>query len=104
MSSLYEIKRLKHDTELKADIVISTIQKLFAVLTGQQLSEELEVPFLPSDFKKKNGYKRSVELSKEYDLYRQDYCGCIFSKAERENGYSSHSSQTLAVGLRKNMI
>ena len=51
---------------------------------GQQLSEELEVPFLPSDFKKKNGYKRSVELSKEYDLYRQDYCGCIFSKAERE--------------------
>lgn len=71
---------------------------------GQQLSEELEVPFLPSDFKKKNGYKRSVELSKEYDLYRQDYCGCIFSKAERENGYSSYSSQTLAVGLRKNMI
>ena len=51
---------------------------------GQQLSEELEVPFLPSDFKKKNGYKRSVELSKEYDLYRQDYCGCIFSKAERD--------------------
>ena len=51
---------------------------------GQQLSEELAVPFLPSDFKKKNGYKRSVELSKEYDLYRQDYCGCIFSKAERE--------------------
>ena len=71
---------------------------------GQQLSEELEVPFLPSDFKKKNGYKRSVELSKEYDLYRQDYCGCIFSKAAKENGYSSHSSQTLAVGLRKNMI
>lgn len=42
MSSLYEIKRLKHDTELKADIVISTIQKLFAVLTGQQLSEDSE--------------------------------------------------------------
>ena len=74
---------------------------------GQQLSEELEVPFLPSDFKKKNGYKRSVELSKEYDLYRQDYCGCIFSKAEREtqkNDDCSHSSPTLAVGLRKNMI
>lgn len=64
---------------------------------GQQLSEELEVPFLPSDFKKKNGYKRSVELSKEYDLYRQDYCGCIFSKAEREtqkNDDCSHSSPT----------
>lgn len=39
---------------------------------------------LPSDFKKKNGYKRSIELSAEYDLYRQDYCGCIFSKRERE--------------------
>ena len=38
---------------------------------------------LPSDFKKKNGYKRSTELSKQYDLYRQDYCGCAFSKAER---------------------
>ncbi len=37
-----------------------------------------------SDFKKKNGYKRSVELSKEYGLYRQDYCGCIFSNMERE--------------------
>lgn len=40
--------------------------------------------FLFSDFKKKNGYKRSIELSKEYGLYRQDYCGCVFSKAERD--------------------
>lgn len=40
--------------------------------------------FLPSDFKKKNGYKRSIELSKMFDLYRQDYCGCSFSKAQRE--------------------
>ncbi len=51
---------------------------------GERLSAEYEVPFLPSDFKKKNGYKRSVELSAEYGLYRQDYCGCIFSKQERE--------------------
>ncbi|MGN0377277.1 MAG: epoxyqueuosine reductase QueH [Suilimivivens sp.] len=51
---------------------------------GERLSEEYGVPFLPSDFKKKNGYKRSVELSAEYGLYRQDYCGCIFSKRERE--------------------
>jgi hypothetical protein len=42
------------------------------------------VDYLFSDFKKKNGYKRSIELSKEYDLYRQNYCGCIFSKKERE--------------------
>lgn len=42
------------------------------------------VKFLYSDFKKKNGYKRSIELSEEYNLYRQNYCGCIFSKQERE--------------------
>jgi predicted adenine nucleotide alpha hydrolase (AANH) superfamily ATPase len=42
------------------------------------------VNFLPSDFKKKNGYKRSIELSHRFDLYRQDFCGCSFSKAQRE--------------------
>lgn len=46
---------------------------------GERIAGETGVAFLPSDFKKKNGYKRSVELSKEYDLYRQDYCGCIYS-------------------------
>lgn len=46
---------------------------------GEQLGKEMEIAFLPSDFKKKNGYKRSVELSKEYDLYRQNYCGCVYS-------------------------
>ena len=50
---------------------------------GERLAVEYGTAFLPSDFKKKNGYKRSVELSKEYGLYRQDYCGCIFSRAER---------------------
>ena len=40
--------------------------------------------FLFSDFKKKNGYKRSIELSAEYNLYRQDYCGCVYSKMEKE--------------------
>lgn len=51
---------------------------------GQTIGEKYEIQFLPSDFKKKNGYKRSVELSTENDLYRQDYCGCIYSKLERE--------------------
>ena len=46
---------------------------------GQRLGEEYEVEYLLSDFKKKNGYKRSIELSKIYGLYRQDYCGCEFS-------------------------
>lgn len=51
---------------------------------GEELSEKYKVKWLPSDFKKKNGYKRSIELSQEYQLYRQDYCGCIYSKLERE--------------------
>lgn len=49
---------------------------------GEKLSRRYGVAFLPSDFKKKDGYKRSIELSKEYDLYRQDYCGCVFSRRE----------------------
>ena len=46
---------------------------------GLSLEEEYPVKYLVSDFKKKNGYKRSIELSREYGLYRQDYCGCEFS-------------------------
>ena len=47
---------------------------------GEELSREYSVKFLYADFKKKEGYKRSIELSKKYELYRQDYCGCRFSK------------------------
>ena len=47
---------------------------------GVKLAEEYGVSYLLSDFKKKNGYKRSIELSKQYGLYRQNYCGCEFSK------------------------
>lgn len=47
---------------------------------GEALAQEYGVTWLPSDFKKKNGYKRSIELSAEYDLYRQNYCGCVYSK------------------------
>lgn len=49
---------------------------------GEELAVEYKIPYLHSDFKKKDGYKRSIELSKEYHLYRQEYCGCIFSKQE----------------------
>lgn len=51
---------------------------------GEEMGEKYGVSYLNSDFKKKNGYKRSTELSKEYNLYRQDYCGCVFSMRERE--------------------
>ena len=50
---------------------------------GEEIAKRYGVKFLPSDFKKRNGYKRSIELSKEFELYRQDYCGCIFSKNQR---------------------
>jgi len=51
---------------------------------GGRLAAEYHVRHLPSDFKKRNGYRRSIELSREYDLYRQDYCGCIYSRRDRD--------------------
>ena len=51
---------------------------------GKLLESKYQVKYLYSDFKKKNGYKRSIELSKIYHLYRQNYCGCIYSKQEKD--------------------
>ena len=51
---------------------------------GGRLAEELGIAFLHSDFKKQNGYKRSIELSAQYHLYRQNWCGCVYSRQERE--------------------
>lgn len=51
---------------------------------GEELSTKYNINYLYADFKKKNGYKRSIELSNIYHLYRQDYCGCIYSKVERD--------------------
>ena len=59
---------------------------------GENLNKEFKPTYLYADFKKKNGYKRSIELSQEYGLYRQDYCGCIYSKKERELAKLSHIS------------
>lgn len=62
---------------LKNSAVLNTL--------GEKIGREEDIKYLLSDFKKRNGYKRSVELSKKYNLYRQDYCGCEFSKRDREN-------------------
>ncbi|MDO5018710.1 MAG: epoxyqueuosine reductase QueH [Lagierella massiliensis] len=51
---------------------------------GEKIAEEYGVKHLPNDFKKKDGYKKSVEFSKSWNIYRQDYCGCPFSKREAE--------------------
>ncbi len=89
----YELRMRKaaeKANELGADYFTTTLsisphknaQKLNEI--GAKLSAEYDVNYLFSDFKKRNGYKRSCELSAEYGLYRQNYCGCTFSKAEAE--------------------
>jgi predicted adenine nucleotide alpha hydrolase (AANH) superfamily ATPase len=59
---------------------------------GEQAAEEFGVEYLPTDLKKKDGFKRSVELSRQYGLYRQDYCGCEFSK-RKEKGESKKQKE-----------
>lgn len=59
-------------------------QRLNAI--GGELAEEYGVPYLYSDFKKREGYKRSIQLSADYGLYRQDYCGCVYSKRDSQSG------------------
>lgn len=51
---------------------------------GAEYSKKYDIPYLYSDFKKRNGYKRSIELSAEYGLYRQNYCGCVYSRMQSE--------------------
>lgn len=78
----------KHAAEQKADyfattLTISPLKNAEAINEiGEQLAKEYGVKWLPSDFKKKNGFKRSGELSRQYGLYRQNYCGCVFSQRQ----------------------
>jgi hypothetical protein len=87
--SCYEMRLLKSAQEAKErgfDYFATTLSispmKNSQVLCdiGEKVGKIVGVEYLPSDFKKKNGYKRSVELSNEYNLYRQDYCGCSYSR------------------------
>ena len=59
---------------------------------GLKLEAETGVVFVWSDFKKKDGYRRSIELSREYNLYRQDWCGCVYSREERERKIALRSA------------
>lgn len=61
---------------------------------GQELSEKYGVEYLKADFKKQEGYKKSIVLSKKYNLYRQHYCGCIYSKLEQERLSAQHLKET----------
>ena len=62
---------------------------------GFSVAEEYGVKWLPSDFKKKEGYKRSIELSKQYNLYRQNFCGCAFSKKDAETAENTEFGKAL---------
>ena len=70
---------------------LKNAEKLNAI--GEAAGERYGVRYLPSDFKKKGGYQRSIELSREYGLYRQDYCGCAFSKAERAGRFADRGKK-----------
>lgn len=61
---------------------------------GQELEEKYGISYLYADFKKKNGYKRSIELSTKYQLYRQNYCGCVYSKRETEERRKKNEEYT----------
>ena len=65
-------------------LTLSPLKDSEAINTiGSRLEQETGMKYLPTDFKKRNGYLRSIELSAEYDLYRQNYCGCIYSKRDQ---------------------
>lgn len=82
-------KTARMAAENKSDYFTTTLtisplknaQKLNEI--GEGLGKKYGVSFLPSDFKKKDGYKRSIELSNLFGLYRQNYCGCVYSKREK---------------------
>ncbi len=61
---------------------------------GAKLENEYGISYLFSDFKKQNGYKRSTEISNEYDMYRQYYCGCVFSKKQRDDEIASRQRES----------
>ncbi len=77
--------------ELNADYFTTTLtisphkDSAFINSAGREISLDTGIPYLFSDFKKRNGYKRSIQLSAEYNLYRQNFCGCIYSKNNSED-------------------
>lgn len=90
---------VKAAKEYGADFVTTTLSisphkdAPFINEAGAELAAKYGAVWLYSDFKKKGGYFRSIELSKEYDLYRQDFCGCVYSKVQREREKEGHSCE-----------
>ena len=90
---------VKAAAEAGADFVTTTLSisphkdAPFINEAGAELASKYGAVWLYSDFKKKGGYFCSIELSKEYGLYRQDFCGCVYSKVQREREKADHSCE-----------
>ena len=78
---------------------LKNAQKLNEI--GAKLAEEYQVNYLFSDFKKKEGYKKSTEISKEYEMYRQYYCGCVFSKRDRDRQIAAEHDRNHAINMEE---
>ena len=78
---------------------LKNAQKLNEI--GAKLAEEYQVNYLFSDFKKKEGYKKSTEISKEYEMYRQYYCGCVFSKRNRDRQIAAEHDRNHAINMEE---
>jgi predicted adenine nucleotide alpha hydrolase (AANH) superfamily ATPase len=75
-----KVAKLSSFDYFSTTLTISPLKNASAINEiGYDLAEKYSVKWLPSDFKKNEGYKRSIELSRQYSLYRQNYCGCVFS-------------------------
>ncbi|MBN1999197.1 epoxyqueuosine reductase QueH [candidate division KSB1 bacterium] len=77
---------VEHDYQVFGTVLSTSPHKNAQLINdiGRKLADKYHIEYLDANFKKQDGYKRSIELSKEFQLYRQDYCGCIYSKSERE--------------------
>lgn len=93
-----EIAKEKSFDYFTTTLSISPMKKS-AVLNqiGEKIQNEVGVSYLFSDFKKKNGYKRSTELSNEYNMYRQYYCGCVFSKRQRDEEIAAKEKAAMEI-------
>ncbi len=95
---LEETFRAAAALEISPDFVCTTLtisphkDAVFINTRGAELAEQYGIPWLPTDFKKKGGYQRSIVLSREYDLYRQNFCGCVYSRLEAERREKQEAS------------
>lgn len=95
MESTAKLALRNHFDYFTTTLSVSPYKNSFEInKIGKDLEEKYGVPYLYADFKKKNGYKRSIELSIKYHLYRQNYCGCIYSKREMEERRKKNEEYT----------